>query len=138
MYKVSIGDTRPGSSSYSLIEPATNNANEILVNTKTLDEIAHKIKGQFILKIDVDGFDFEVLQGAITLLSERRIRSLLIETSLKDLDRLIVFCRSFELHEDRFFNMSQPHSDSRRISTGRQKRNRVFSLIGDSQQNKTL
>ena len=44
-------------------------ANEIKVKTKTLDSVVSKDKDPSLIKIDVEGHEFEVLQGGTNTLS---------------------------------------------------------------------
>ena len=54
--------------------------NSELIESLTLDILLNKVVGQKILKIDVDGNDFDILQGAEESLISKDIVSVLIES----------------------------------------------------------
>jgi len=60
---------------------------EITVPIKTIDTIVieNQIEGIFLLKIDVEGHEFEVLKGAIVTLNKRAISNIQLERHLDDL-----------------------------------------------------
>jgi FkbM family methyltransferase len=60
---------------------------EITVPIKTIDTIVieNQIEGIFLLKIDVEGHEFEVLKGAIVTLNKRDISNIQLERHLDDL-----------------------------------------------------
>jgi FkbM family methyltransferase len=68
-----------------------------IVQTKTLDVFCkeHDVNKIDILKIDTEGFDFEVLQGAEKMLSQKRIDIIYTElTFVKDINK---FSRAFDV-----------------------------------------
>ena len=64
--------------------------NFIEVKTDTLDSFceARNIKEISVLKVDTEGFELEVLQGAERLLKERRVKNLVFEISKGVMERL--------------------------------------------------
>ena len=68
-------------------------ADKILVPVKTLDDLLPKItannqeSGELILlKIDTEGFELGVLKGSQNLISNKRLRWIIVETRLKGID----------------------------------------------------
>ena len=120
-----ITDPRPGSSGYK-IHP-TNNLNSEKIQTLTLDQLLSEEKGEIILKIDVDGLDFEILQSAEKTLNSGKIRSLLIESSEKVQTLIETYLKRFGYSPDSRFNQLHEHSDKRRSKSEKEERNRVYS-----------
>jgi len=119
--------------SSSLLEPEKN-ANELWngdplriqnkteVETTTIDYYCQKnnIKEIHILKIDVQGSEFEVLKGAEKMLSQKKITLIFTEVSIApnylgqtDLDVLIKFLKTYNYKIFNFFKMR--HKDGRLI-----------------------
>ncbi len=61
--------------------------NEVPVEIVALDDFCEKQKIEYIsmLKIDTQGFDFEVLKGAKKLITENRVQLLLVEVTFAEL-----------------------------------------------------
>lgn len=104
------------------------NESGIRVETSTGDEIVSDIgqSGDLLLKIDVDGLDFSVLQGFENCLREQRIRSLLIELDLDEIDEVSAFLNSFGVIRNFAFEGVQNHSSLRRQAAGSRVRNCFF------------
>ena len=124
-----VSDLRPGSSGSQF--KAKNGDKNILggpIDSTTLDEILIENIEDKLLKIDVDGLDFEVLRGAKHSLASGRITSVLIEASEKTQLNISHFLEEFSFISDQRFNEIESHSDFRRIAAGNDERNRVYSL----------
>jgi hypothetical protein len=123
-----INDIRPGGSDYKLsLNNNLNQSNSIKVETLTLDSILGEKKEKYILKIDTDGTDFDILKGAELALKDGRIVSILIESSEEDQGFIESYLKSFDLIADSRFNLIDEHSDTRRKINGKEERNRVYS-----------
>ena len=123
-----INDIRPGGSDYKLsLNNNLNQSNSIKVETLTLDSILGEKKEKYILKIDTDGTDFDILKGAELALKDGRIVSILIESSEEDQGFIESYLKSFDLIADSRFNLIDEHSDTRRKINGKKERNRVYS-----------
>jgi hypothetical protein len=104
-----------------------NQSNSIKVETLTLDSILGGKKEKYILKIDTDGTDFNILKGAELALKDGKIVSILIESSEEDQGFIESYLKSFDLIADSRFNLINEHSDTRRKINGKKERNRVYS-----------
>lgn len=123
-----ISDIRPGGSDYKLsLNGNLNQSNSIKVETLTLDSILGGKEGKYILKIDTDGTDFDILKGAELALKDGKIVSILIESSEEDQGFIESYLKSFDLIADSRFNLIDEHSDLRRKINGKKERNRVYS-----------
>ena len=123
-----INDIRPGESDYKLsLNNNLNQSNSIKVETLTLDSILGGKKEKYILKIDTDGTDFDILKGAELALKDGKIVSILIESSEEDQGFIESYLKSFDLIADSRFNLIDEHSDTRRKINGKKERNRVYS-----------
>jgi FkbM family methyltransferase len=123
-----INDIRPGGSDYKLsLNNNLNQSNSIKVETLTLDSILGEKKEKYILKIDTDGTDFDILKGAELALKDGKIVSILIESSEEDQGFIESYLKSFDLIADSRFNLIDEHSDTRRKINGKEERNRVYS-----------
>ena len=123
-----INDIRPGGSDYKLsLNNNLNQSNSIKVETLTLDSILGGKKEKYILKIDTDGTDFNILKGAELALKDGKIVSILIESSEEDQGFIESYLKSFDLIADSRFNLIDEHSDTRRKINGKKERNRVYS-----------
>jgi FkbM family methyltransferase len=123
-----INDIRPGGSDYKLsLNNNLNQSNSIKVETLTLDSILGGKKEKYILKIDTDGTDFDILKGAELALKDGKIVSILIESSEEDQEFIESYLKSFDLIADSRFNLIDEHSDTRRKINGKKERNRVYS-----------
>jgi FkbM family methyltransferase len=123
-----INDIRPGGSDYKLsLNGNLNQSNSIKVETLTLDSILGGKEGKYILKIDTDGTDFDILKGAELALKDGKIVSILIESSEEGQESIESYLKSFDLIADSRFNLIDDHSDLRRKINGQKERNRVYS-----------
>jgi FkbM family methyltransferase len=123
-----INDIRPGGSDYKLsLNGNLNQSNSIKVETLTLDSVLGGKEGKYILKIDTDGTDFDILKGAELALKDGKIVSILIESSEEGQESIESYLKSFDLIADSRFNLIDDHSDLRRKINGQKERNRVYS-----------
>lgn len=106
LHRIALGDLEE--ERYINIEPNPIGSGNSFVNTyasrsrepvrvRTLDNFCdeRKIENIDLLKVDVEGFEIEVLKGAKKMLSEQRIKALYLETAVR-CDRLHYFV---PLHE---------------------------------------
>ncbi len=122
-----VNDPRPAGSGYKLRKISAESNGSKLVDVKTLDSILKNSDETFSLKIDTDGNDFEVLQGADISLRNGLIDSVLIEASEllhKKIERYLI---TFRLIPDPRFNDLVSHSDKRRKLLNKLERNRVYT-----------
>lgn len=127
-----INDIRPGGSGYKLsLNDNLNQSYSIKVETLTLDSILGGEKEKYILKIDTDGADFDILKGAELALKDGKIVSILIESSEEDQKFIESYLKRFNLIADSRFNLIDEHSDTRRKINGKKERNRVYSKISN-------
>ena len=122
-------DTSPGSSGgfFSL-----GNSNDVLIpftSNCTAESIANLVSNRFILKIDVDGQDFEILRGFQKSLEAHQIISVLIEIGVTELETLTKYLLGFGYIEETRYLSASKHSDNRRILAGKSERNRVFKCV---------
>jgi FkbM family methyltransferase len=122
-----VNDLRPGGSGYKLIEISKESNGSKLVVIKTLDLILKNKDETFGLKIDVDGKDFEVLQGASISLKNGLLDTILIEASELLHEKIERYLKIFKLIPDTRFNDLALHSDKRRKVENRLERNRVYT-----------
>jgi len=122
-----VNDLRPGGSGYKLIEISKESNGSKLVVIKTLDLILKNKDETFGLKIDVDGKDFEVLQGASISLKNGLLDTILIEASELLHEKIERYLKIFKLIPDTRFNVLVLHSDKRRKVENRLERNRVYT-----------
>jgi len=121
-------DIRPGGSGYKFnLNNNLNQSNSIKVEAITLDSILSGKKEKFILKIDSDGTDFDILKGAVIALKDGKIVSILIESSEEGQELIKSYLKSFGFIADSRFNLIDEHSDTRRKINGEEERNRVYS-----------
>lgn len=76
-----VTDMRPGGSGYKLIEGGKVYQESTNVQSLDIDSILYPFDQKYVLKIDVDGKDFEILQGGFKALQSGCIVSVLIEVS---------------------------------------------------------
>lgn len=123
-----INDIRPGASEYKIsFDEKVNYNHSVKVDTLTLDSILSGKKEKFILKIDTDGTDFDILKGAGSALEDGKIVSILIESSEEGQGLIESYLKRFNFIPDSRFNLLGEHSDTRRKIHGRKERNRVYS-----------
>ena len=122
-----ISDERPGGSGYKLIEGDAGNQKSIDVQILNIDSILYPFDQKYVLKIDTDGSDFEILQGGIKSLQSGCIISILIEASQDVQEQISDYLKSFDLTSDHRFNDRSSHSDTRRIANNKDERNRVYT-----------
>lgn len=120
-------DSRPGSTGAQFERTVfTGNISEKVKST-TLDHLLLETNDHHILKIDVDGNDFDILQGGVGVLEKNKIKSILIEANMDTQLEIERFLANFGFKPDHRFN-NQGHSDTRRIALGKMERNRIYSL----------
>ena len=123
-----INDIRPGGSDYKLsLNNNLNQGNSIKVETLTLDSILGGKKEKYILKIDTDGTDFDILKGAELALKDGKIISILIESSEEEQEFIESYLKRFGYTADSRFTLLSDHSDKRRKINGKKERNRVYT-----------
>ena len=122
-----ITDERVGASGFTIdISPQLSPLG--LVETSTLDETLSQVDELCILKIDTDGTDFEILKGASRALNQKKIVSVLIESSELQQVEIGKFLSQYGLHPDERFDQIENHSDIRRIAGGKTERNRIYTV----------
>ena len=122
-----ITDERIGASGFTIdISPQLSPMG--LVETSTLDETLSQVDELCILKIDTDGTDFEILKGASRALNQKKIVSVLIESSELQQVEIGKFLSQYGLHPDKRFDQIENHSDIRRIAGGKTERNRIYTV----------
>ena len=94
----------------------------------TLDSMLLDCPVAYILKIDVDGLDFDILKGSVQLLELGCVKSILIESSEEVQLQINNFLQGFSFVPDDRFNNLSGHSDTRRKEKNSYERNRVYSL----------
>jgi len=124
---VVVTDMRPGGSGYKLIERDRVQQESTNVQVLDIDSILYPFDQKYVLKIDVDGNDFEILQGGNKALQSGCIVSVLIEASQDVQHRIIDYLETFDLIYDYRFNDLLNHSDRRRISNNKPERNRIYT-----------
>lgn len=122
-----VNDLRPAGSGYKLSKIGEEPNGSKLVFVETLDSILKNRDETFNLKIDVDGEDFEVLQGANISLRNGLIDSILIEASELLHKKIELYLEAFKLIYDHRFNNLVSHSDKRRRLQNKLERNRVYT-----------
>jgi FkbM family methyltransferase len=123
-----ISDKRPGSSSFKFnCGDIQDLGNSKLIESLTLDILLNRVVGQKILKIDVDGNDFDILQGAEESLTNKDIVSILIESSEIQQYEIRKFLVRFGFEPDYRFNNLANHSDIRRKANDKLERNRIYT-----------
>ena len=123
-----LNDLRPGSSGSQFrtihgVESGLGHS----VDSTTLDNILFGNIDRKILKIDVDGLDFEILQGAKASLLSGSICSVLIEAPEPIQFQISAFLEQYMYVPDLRFDAVESHSDLRRIAAGKSERNRVYT-----------
>jgi len=122
-----ITDERIGASGFTIdISPQLSPMG--MVETSTLDETLSQVDELCILKIDTDGTDFEILKGASRALNQKKIVSVLIESSELQQVEIGKFLSQYRLHPDKRFDQIENHSDIRRIAGGKTERNRIYTV----------
>jgi len=123
-----VPDKRPGSSSFKFNSGDIQDLSKSkLVESLTLDSVLNKVVGQKIVKIDVDGNDFDILKGAEESLTNKDIVSILIESPEIQQHEISNFLERFGFEPDYRFNNHANHSDFRRKANDKLERNRVYS-----------
>ena len=122
-----VSDLRPGGSGYKLIEGHKGHQESINVQVLDIDSILYPFDQKYVLKIDTDGSDFEILQGGIKALQSGCIVSVLIEASQDVQNQIIHYLKTFNLIYDYRFNDLSNHSDRRRILSNKTERNRIYT-----------
>ena len=122
-----VSDKRPGGSGYKLIESDKGHQESIDVQVLDIDSILYPFDQKYVLKIDTDGSDFEILQGGINSLQSGCIISILIEASQDVQEQISDYLKNFDLTSDYRFNDLSNHSDRRRVANNKYERNRVYT-----------
>lgn len=127
--KFDVADYRPGSSG-SQFKPILKGQpdNPLVSQALKLDEIVKDKNQTHILKIDIDGLDYEVLKGGTEFLSSKSLLSILIESSEEIQIQIKNFLALYGFVEDDRFNHLEGHSDIRRKGKKQQEVNRVYTL----------
>lgn len=125
--RATVSDMRPGGSGYKLIEGEQGYQESINVQVLDIDSILYPFDQKYVLKIDTDGSDFEILQGGIKALQSGCIVSVLIEASQDVQNWIVDYLKTFNLIYDYRFNDLSNHSDGRRISSNKTERNRIYT-----------
>jgi hypothetical protein len=92
------------------------------------DQVLEESAEGYLLKIDVDGLDFEILKGFSKSLASGRIKSILIETNESELEQIEVFLNQFSFFVDKTYENMSNHSNSRRKQASKLERNVIFNL----------
>lgn len=124
-----IIDIRPGSSGAqfdSTLESLSLEPKKL--KSVTLDSLILDYTVAYILKIDVDGLDFDILKGSVQSLKTGCVKSILIESSEEIQLQINDFLQCFSFVPDDRFNNLSGHSDTRRKEKNSYERNRVYSL----------
>ena len=122
-------DNRPGSSGSQFGPIHKESSSESArVQSTTLDKIYGDYAAGCILKVDVDGLDYEILKGGTQSLKSGKIESVLVEASEQVHSEISNFLNDFNFVGDERFNKLDGHSDIRRESQNMIERNRVYSL----------
>ena len=122
-----VSDMRPGGSGYKLIESDNGYQESNNVQVLDIDSILYPFDQKYILKIDTDGNDFEILQGGIKSFKSGCIVSVLIEASQGVQNQISDYLETFNLIYDSRFNDLSSHSDRRRIAANKNERNRIYT-----------
>jgi FkbM family methyltransferase len=123
-----VSDKRAGSSSFKFnFVDSQGLCSSNLVESTTLDILLGEVEGQKIIKIDVDGNDFDILKGAKKSLMNKDIVSILIESSENHQNEISKFLLKFGFESDDRFNNLANHSDVRRKAQDKIERNRVYT-----------
>ena len=119
-------DLRPGSSGAQLID--NKRVNSVEVKVVTGDSIIRKYSVKdAILKIDIDGDEFKVLNGFKESLRIGVFRSVLVECTDSNLESIKTFLSKMEYEEDLSFENTEGHSRLRRLANNKIEINRIFT-----------
>ena len=119
-------DLRPGSSGAQLVDNKSNNSLEVKVVTG--DSIIRKyLIKDAILKIDIDGDEFKVLNGFKESLRVGVFRSILVECTDSNLESIKSFLYKMGYEEDISFENTEGHSRFRRLANNKIEVNRIFT-----------
>lgn len=119
-------DGRAGSSGAQLMFDS--NALGLSVRTMTGDQILGQIADpSAIVKIDIDGNEFDVLRGLEQSFEAGLIESVLVETTSANVLQIEKFLESYNLFEDTSYLEIEGHSNHRRINSGNRERTKIFS-----------
>jgi FkbM family methyltransferase len=127
--KFIYNDTRVGSTGGSVFEKSTyTNVGEEL-NTKTItgDSVLEDSPNQSIIKIDVDGAEFEVLKGFQDSIKKHKIISVLIEVDANTEVDVRHFLKHNDFEEDQKFVNDSSHSSKRRQLVGSSVKNMIYT-----------
>jgi FkbM family methyltransferase len=122
-YGTFTGDSVSGSASGTWVKKTKESS---LMQSLTGDELVNKyVKSDFILKIDVDGDDVNVLKSFHMALMKDSIKSILIELDINEIPAIASYLRTLKYVENREY-LKFRHSDTRRIAGQGTVRNRIF------------
>ena len=99
------------------------------LNTKTItgDSVLEDSPNQSIIKIDVDGAEFEVLKGFQDSIKKRKIISVLIEVDANTEVDARHFLKHNDFKEDQKFVNDSSHSSKRRQLVGSSLKNMIYT-----------
>jgi hypothetical protein len=124
-----LDDIRPSRFGLKLtIQREIEDALKTELTSTTVDEILLGSKDHKILKIGVDGLDFDTL-GARWSLESGTICSVLTDAADNAQSEISAFLSEFNFVSHQRFNEVASHSDGRRIAAGKVERNRVYSRL---------
>ena len=120
------GDGRHGSSG-GFISKKRISKNDKIVKVITLDDLIKKlkIKSNFHIKIDIDKNLIDLLNGFKKTVSDKNLRSVLIETELSERSAVIRFFKKF-MKIDYLEKKVKNHSSVRRAKNNSNVRNILF------------
>jgi len=104
--------------------------NKARITTTTIDNFTaiNEISKPYILKIDTDGKDFDVLKGAVTALNNKQIVSVNIELNLDAVEQVDNFLAGLGLSPDLRFNYLPTNSRYWRRKKNKPMINRIYSI----------
>ncbi len=117
----------PGESKFQITSEQSNRTG---LTTYTIDHLVTKyqVNQPFILKIDVDGKDFDILKGAASALFNKKIAAINIELNLDQIKTVDKFLAKFEYYPDLRFNWLPNNSRYWRKNKNKKLINRIYCL----------
>lgn len=100
------------------------------LTTTTIDDllVKYEVNQPFILKIDVDGEDFDILKGATSALFNKKIAAINIELNLDKIKTVDTFLAKFDYFPDLRFNLLPNNSKYWRKKKNKNLINRIYCL----------
>jgi len=127
-YWVSASDRVADSGHQFQFETSTNSKSKVVLARSGDDLLSeHSLKPKFILKIDVDGHELEILRGFENLFRSGEVLSTLVELELDALSEAEALMTSYGFSHDNKFEDLANHSRFRRQEKGSNVVNKVFS-----------